>query len=111
MRRGVHAAKLCDAAESIHLVGDFSDWDTGATPLTKNQDGHWETRLDLEPGHQFKYLVNRQIGRNDLEADGPVNNPFGSRKLVVFTVLTGRVDRPRSRSVVATVSTTSCVEP
>jgi 1,4-alpha-glucan branching enzyme len=79
-------------AESVHLLGDFNAWDASVTPLAKNRDGYWETKLDLEPGRQFefKYLVDQQIWRNDLEADDHVNNPFGSQNSVVSTVLKPR---------------------
>jgi 1,4-alpha-glucan branching enzyme len=81
-------------AESVHLLGDFNAWDKSATPLAKNEDGYWETRLDLEPGRQFqfKYLVNQQIWRNDLEADAHVGNPFGTQNSVVTTTLAGRAE-------------------
>jgi 1,4-alpha-glucan branching enzyme len=89
-----------EEAESVHLVGDFNDWDTQATPLTRNRDGEWETKLDLEPGrrYQFRYLVNQQIWHNDPASDGHASNSFGSDNSVVSTVLASRANRIHSDS-------------
>lgn len=45
-------------AASVSLVGDFNDWDAGATPLNRVGGDQWSVRLPLEPGrYQFTYIV------------------------------------------------------
>ncbi|MFC2031093.1 isoamylase early set domain-containing protein [Chloroflexota bacterium] len=55
-------------AERVNLVGDFSDWDTTATPMTHNRsDANWKVSLDLAAGrrYRFRYLVD---GKEQLPA-------------------------------------------
>ena len=75
------------SAESVHLVGDFNDWDEQATPLKRLRDGRFKTTLDLENErqYQFRYLVNGDEWHNDEEADAYVANPFGGEDSVVIT--------------------------
>ena len=43
-------------AASVHLVGDFNGWDTGADPLSDpDGDGIWETKLRLTPSREYRY--------------------------------------------------------
>ncbi|MBU0491368.1 MAG: isoamylase early set domain-containing protein [Chloroflexi bacterium] len=76
-------------AETIHLVGDFNDWDQRAHPLKKSRNGDaaWRVTLDLEPGraYQFRYLVDGREWHNDWQADAYVPNPFGGDNSVVRT--------------------------
>ncbi len=74
-------------AETIHLVGDFNDWDEQATPMEALRDGRFKVTLDLEAGHeyQFRYLVNATEWHNDWEADKYVPNPFIGDNSVVMT--------------------------
>jgi 1,4-alpha-glucan branching enzyme len=83
--------------ESVHLVGDFNRSDRQAAPMTRNQFGDWEVRLDLAPDreHQFRYLANGQTWRNDPAADGDVRNPFGSDNSLVSPRISRRAPRRR----------------
>ncbi len=43
---------------NVSIVGDFNDWDPAATPLRRQDDGTWTTRLELAPGeHSYKLVV------------------------------------------------------
>ena len=44
---------------SVHLVGEFNDWDVTATPMKSDKRGLFKTTLELEPDrkYQFRYLV------------------------------------------------------
>lgn len=75
------------AIESVHLVGEFSDWDLGAMPMTRGSDGTFRLTLELGPGStvQFRYLVNEAQWYNDWHADAYVLNAFGADNCVVVT--------------------------
>lgn len=58
-------------AANVALVGDFNDWDTDATPMTRLKNGDFKVTLELEPGreYQYRYLIENEIWENDWEAD------------------------------------------
>ena len=58
-------------AESIHLVGDFNDWDETATPMKHLKKGDFKAILDLpiDGQYEFRYLVNGETWVNEDEAD------------------------------------------
>jgi 1,4-alpha-glucan branching enzyme len=73
-------------AERVNLVGEFNDWDTTATPMTRTRsDANWKARVELEEGkrYRFRYLVDGKEWLNDWHADDHVENPFGSYDSVV----------------------------
>lgn len=69
-----------DSAQTVHLVGDFNDWELGATPLKGNKDGTFAVQLDLDTGrdYQFRYVIDGEIWVNDWEADRYEFNPAGN---------------------------------
>lgn len=78
--------EAADSADSVTLVGDFNDWDKGATPMKALKTGGFTVTLDLETGrdYQFRYLVDGQRWENDDEADRYEFNAFaGSENSVV----------------------------
>ncbi len=72
-------------ADSVHLVGDFNDWDENANPMKVKKDGTFYTALTLETGrdYQFRYLLDNQRWENDWEADAYVTNESGTENSVV----------------------------
>lgn len=75
-------------AETVHLVGDFNDWNQNSHPLKRGRDDDtWQITLELERGreYQFRYLVNGTDWHNDWDADKYVPNPFGGDNSVVVT--------------------------
>jgi 1,4-alpha-glucan branching enzyme len=74
-------------AETVHLVGDFNNWDEHATPMKKLKDDRFTVMLELEAGkeYQFRYLVDQSEWHNDWEADKYVPNPFSGDNSVVVT--------------------------
>jgi 1,4-alpha-glucan branching enzyme len=74
-------------AETVHLVGDFNNWDEQAMPMKPLKDGRFSVELDLEIGKefQFRYLVDGSEWHNDWEADKYVPNPFSGDNSVVVT--------------------------
>ncbi len=73
-------------ADSIHLVGDFNDWNPSATPLQLREDS-WSVTLDLEPNrtYQYRYLINGTEWCNDWRADSYMPNELGGDNSVVTT--------------------------
>ena len=73
-------------AERVNLVGEFNDWDTTATPMTRSRaDADWKVTIELEAGqrYRFRYLVDGKEWLNDWHADDYVENPHGSDDSVV----------------------------
>lgn len=73
-------------ANTVHLVGDFNNWNETATPMEKNKKTFKTTLdLDLNREYHFRYLVNGQEWHNDWHADKYVPNPFSGDNSVVST--------------------------
>jgi 1,4-alpha-glucan branching enzyme len=73
-------------AERVNLVGEFNDWDTTATPMTRNRsDANWKATVELEADkrYAFRYLVDGKEWLNDWHADDHVDNPYGSYDSIV----------------------------
>ena len=73
-------------AERVNLVGEFNDWDTTATPMSRNRsDANWKVTIELEAGqrYKFRYLIDGKEWLNDWHADDHVENPYGSYDSVV----------------------------
>ncbi|HEX6290550.1 MAG TPA: alpha-amylase family glycosyl hydrolase [Herpetosiphonaceae bacterium] len=48
--------------QSIHVVGDFNDWQRDADPLNVTEDGLWWIVKQLEPGtYHYKFLVDGEL--------------------------------------------------
>ncbi len=74
------------AADAVHLVGDFTDWQASKA-MRRSKDGSWSAAYDLEPGREygFRYLIDGTRWANDPAADKYVPNPYGSDNSVVVT--------------------------
>lgn len=70
--------------DTIHLVGEFNDWQTSHI-MRRQKDDSWRITLDLKPGseYQFRYLVDGQRWFNDPQADKYIPNPYGEQNAVV----------------------------
>jgi 1,4-alpha-glucan branching enzyme len=73
--------------ESLHLVGEFNDWDTTATPMPRRKSVY-RVMVELEPGkaYQFRYLVNGRDWFNDPLADDYVMGGQGAENGVVIAL-------------------------
>jgi 1,4-alpha-glucan branching enzyme len=71
--------------ESVHLAGEFNDWDPTATPMKRGKDDSFRVTLDLEPEqeYQFRYVANGEHWFNDWEADAYIPNGLGDDNCVV----------------------------
>lgn len=62
------------AADAVHLVGDFNNWDKSSLPMTRLKSGEYKLTLDLPTGrrYHFRYLIQSGQGpvwENDWSAD------------------------------------------
>ena len=80
--------KAAGQADSVHLVGDFNNWETHTTPMNKLKSGAFTTTLDLKVGreYQFRYLIDETDWENDGEADkyAPTSFPGVENSVVVL---------------------------
>ncbi len=72
-------------ADTVHLVGDFNDWDPRATPMKYLKKGSFQAVVELEPGrvYQFRYLINGEFWCNDWEADDYILSEYGADNCVI----------------------------
>ena len=80
-------AKEIKNANTIHIVGEFNDWNETANPLKKFKNGNFKITLDLVKGkkYQFKYLVDGSTWINDGNADLYLPNTFSGENSVIIT--------------------------
>lgn len=49
--------------KSVHLIGDFNDWDPEADPLKVDESGLWWIEKQLEPGtYAYQFLIDSETG-------------------------------------------------
>ena len=75
-----------NGAKTAHLVGEFNEWSTSATPMKRLKNGAFSTTVELTPNrsYQFRYLLGPSRWENDPEADAYLPTPFGdSRNSVI----------------------------
>lgn len=74
-------------AASVHLVGEFNDWDRASLPMQQARGGVFRLTIELAPGqaYQFRYLVDGEHWCNDWHADAYVRGGFGADNGVVVT--------------------------
>ena len=47
-----------DTATAVLLAGSFNGWSATATPMTRDNLGHWTVALPLAPGrYEYKFVV------------------------------------------------------
>lgn len=81
-------------ARSVHLVGEFNDWSSTATPMVR-AESQFVVSLQLKTGrtYRYKFLVDGQRWENDWNADAYVSNEFGGDDSVLD--LTNGPDEPK----------------
>ena len=75
-------------AENAHVVGEFNDWSTSATPMKRLKNGAFTATVDLAPNrsYQFRYLLGQSRWENDPEADGYLPTPYGDSQNSVISL-------------------------
>ena len=76
------------AAKTIHVVGEFNNWDVYATPMKCLKNGAFTVTIDLEQGreYQFRYLIDEMTWENDWDADKYLPSHFGNCENSVVVV-------------------------
>jgi hypothetical protein len=70
-------------AKQVSLSGDFNGWASGAAPMKRQDDGHWELSVALAPGrYEYKFVVDGHWIPDPL-AHETVRNQHGSLNSVV----------------------------
>ena len=65
-------------AEHVTIAGDFNNWSSTDTPLTKDKSGTFSTKIKLDAGkeYHFRYLLDGKHWENDWAADKYIPAPF-----------------------------------
>ena len=76
------------SAKSVHLVGEFNDWDAEATPMQRLKNGSFKVMVDLEKDneYQYRYLLEGCTWENDWDADKYVPSEFSGIENSVVVV-------------------------
>lgn len=70
-------------ANQASLAGDFNNWDSGAMPLTRGDDGLWTITVPLKPGrYRYTFLVDGDRWVRD-PAQPPAGDDFGAPTSVI----------------------------
>ena len=70
-------------ARQVLLSGEFNGWSREATPMRRQENGRWETTVDLAPGrYQYKFVVDGQW-ISDPQARENVWNEHGTLNSVI----------------------------
>ena len=80
--------KMADATTQAHVVGEFNDWSTSATPMKRSKKGAFSATVELKKGrsYQFRYLLEESRWENDPDADGYLPTPFGDSQNSVINL-------------------------
>lgn len=83
--RIVRFVLLAPSASSVQLVGDFNDWQRGATPLrSAGAAGMWAVSLPLPRGlHQYAFIVDGTRWTPDPATSTTVTDDFGTTTSVI----------------------------
>lgn len=82
--RTVQFVFVAPAATSVSLVGDFNDWQTRATPLTRTApSGVWSVDVPLGPGRHVYAFVVDDVWMADAFAPRAPDSDFGTPTSVV----------------------------
>ena len=73
------------SAETVHLCGEFNDWNPTKDPMKQLKDGSYSVTISLKPGnsYRFRYLLDGERWENDWDADAYVANQYGSEDSLV----------------------------
>ena len=74
------SAEAAKNANTINIAGDFNSWSSTDTPLTKNKDGSFSVKLELDAGreYQFRYLLDGYKWENEWNADKYIPAPYSN---------------------------------
>jgi 1,4-alpha-glucan branching enzyme len=69
-------------AQSVELVGNFTDWEQSPIALKKSKDGTWKAAVSLGAGtYEYRFKVDGQW-RNDPDCPRRTTNPYGEENCI-----------------------------
>ncbi len=69
-------------AETVLLVGDFTQWQEKGIPMRKGKDGIWTASVELPAGtHYYRFIADGEWC-DDPECPTRVPNPYGGHDMV-----------------------------
>jgi hypothetical protein len=73
-------------AKQVTIAGDFNNWDTEKTPLSRSKDGDFFVVIDLKSKreYRFRYCIDGSQWENDWKADKYIPNDFGADDSVLI---------------------------
>lgn len=78
-------------ASTVHVAGDFSNWEPVARLQDPDGDGVWTGRVTLRPGvHEYMFVVNGTRWVTDPRAERYADDGFGHRNAVLALGTGGR---------------------
>ena len=79
-----------DTAMAVFLAGSFNDWSPNATPMTRDECGHWSASLLLAPGrYEYKFVVDGEwrcepgCTQEEVHCQHCIINEFGTMNRVL----------------------------
>jgi hypothetical protein len=83
--RVVKFVLIAPKAARVSVVGDFNDWNAGATPMTnQGTDGAWTVFVPLEPGlHTYSFVIDGTHFVPDPTAPVAPDDGYGHQSSVV----------------------------
>ena len=71
-------------ATSVHLAGDFNDWQPEIALADPYGSGVWTVRVQLPPGvHKYMFLVDGETWMTDPHAERYVEDGYGNQNAVI----------------------------
>ena len=72
--------EMGNGAKQMHVVGEFNQWDKGATPMKSHKNGTFAATVNLDPNkkYQFRYLADGVNWLNDMDADTYLYCPYAN---------------------------------
>ena len=69
-------------AQTVELVGNFTDWEQSPISLKKGKDGIWKSAVTLAAGtYEYRFKVDGQW-RNDPDCPRRTTNPYGEENCI-----------------------------
>ncbi|MEN8264317.1 MAG: PilZ domain-containing protein [Nitrospirota bacterium] len=78
--------EMAKDTESVAIVGDFNDWDSNRSQMTRLDNGDFVITMELDNSaeYRFRYLMDGHRWENDWHADKFVPNDHGSKDSVAI---------------------------
>ena len=71
-------------AQSVHVAGDFNDWQPEFALADPDGDGVWSGRVMLPPGvHKYMFVIDGETWMTDPHAERYVEDRFGNQNAVI----------------------------